>query len=137
MNRLLPHLKINRLTQQKRLPTKKKKKFNYLKFKPKINPPQKKTEIIDTEKRTNEHNKPSYAAVLKRRNNTNLRCKLSKQNLSENEQNNSVQNSILNALRSHGVSRNTPTEVPAAKQTENNKNEALQIEIEFLKKEIE
>ena len=35
------------------------------------------------------------------------------------------------------MNRNTPTEVPATKQTEKNKNEVLQNEIEILKKEIE
>ena len=113
-------------------------KFNYVKFKPKNqSASEEKEEIIHTEKRTNEHCKPSYAAVLKRKSNANLRRKFSKQNLVENEQNNSVKNSILNARRSHSTSRNTSTEVPAAKQTENNKNEALQNEIEILKKEIE
>ena len=51
VNRLLPHLKINRLTQQKTLTTKRKKKFNYLKFKPKMNPPQEKTEKLFTQKK--------------------------------------------------------------------------------------
>ena len=60
-----------------------------------------------------------------------------KQNLAESEQNNSVKNSTLNARRSHSTNRNTLTELPAAKQTENNKNEALQNETEILKKEIE
>ena len=32
------------------------------------------------------------------------------------------------------TSTSTPTDVPAAKQTENNKNDALQNEIEILKK---
>ena len=55
----------------------------------------------------------------------------------QNEQNNSVKNSILNACRSHSTGRNTTIKVPAAKQTENNKNEAIQNEIEILKKKIE
>ena len=81
--------------------------------------------MIHTEARTNKHTKLSYTAVLKRRSNANLRRKFSKQNLAENEQNNSVKNSILNVRHSHGESRNTPTEVLAAKQTKSNKNEAL------------
>ena len=39
--------------------------------------------------------------------------------------------------RSHSTSRSTSTDVPAAKQTENNKNQALQNEIEILQKQIE
>ena len=39
--------------------------------------------------------------------------------------------------RSLSTSRNTPSEVTAAKQNENNKNEALQNEIEILNKEVE
>ena len=105
---------------------KKTKKFNYLKFKPKNQcPSEENEEIIHTEKITNEHHKPSYAALLKRRSNTNLRRKFSKQNLAENKGTNSVKNSILNACRSHSSNRNTPTEIPAAKQPENNKNEVL------------
>ena len=65
-----------------------------------------------------------------------LRRKFSKQNLAENKPNNSVKKSILNA-RSAIVRVETPTEVHAAKQTKNNKNEALQNEIEIVKKEIE
>ena len=45
--------------------------------------------------------------------------------------------SILSAPLSHSTSRNTPSEVSAAKQTEKNKNETLQNETEILKKEIE
>ena len=131
-------LEKNDELNRKHLQQRKTKKFNCLKFKPKNqSPSEENEEIIHTEKRTNEHQKPSYATVLKRRSNTNLRRKFSKQNLAENEQNSSVKNSILNAHRSHSTNRNTPTEVPAAKQTENNKNEVLQNEIEILKKEIE
>ena len=39
--------------------------------------------------------------------------------------------------RSLNTNRNTPSEVTAAKQNENNKNEALQNEIEILNKEVE
>ena len=131
-------LEKNDELNRKHLQQRKTKKFNYLKFKPKNqSPSEENEEIIHTEKRTNEHQKPSYAAVLKRRSNTNLRRKFGKQNLAQNEQNSSVKNSILNARRSHSSNRNTPTEVPTAKQTENNKNEVLQNEIEILKKEIE
>ena len=71
--------------------TKKTKKFNYLKFKSKRQSTSEQNgEIIETEKRTNKHYKPSHAAVLKRRSNTNLRLKFSKQNLADNEQNNYV-----------------------------------------------
>ena len=115
------------------------KKFNYLKFTPKNQSSQKKTkksEIIDAGKTTNEHCKPSYAAALKRKSNTNLRRKLNKQNIGENELNKSVKKSILNARRSRGTSRNTSTEVPPANLTGNNKNEALQNETEILKKEF-
>ena len=109
-------LEKNDELNRKHLQQRKTKKFNYLKFKPKNqSPSEENEEIIHTEKRTNEHHKPSYAAVLKRRSNTNLRRKFSKQNLAENEQNNSVKNSILNARRSHSSNRNTPTEVPPAK----------------------
>ena len=66
-------------------------------------------------------NKLSYAAVLKRKSNANLRRKFSKQNLAENEPNNSVKNSILNARRSRSRSRNTCTKAHTAKQTENKK----------------
>ena len=107
-------LEKNDELNRKHLQQRKTKKFNYLKFKPKNQPP--------SEKRTNEYHKPSYAAVLKRRRNTNLRRKFSKQNLAENKQNNFVKNSSLNARHSHSSNRNTPTEVPAAKQIENNKN---------------
>ena len=40
-------------------------------------------------------------------------------------------------LHSHSTNRNTSTEIPAANQTENSKNEALQNEIEVLKKETD
>ena len=75
--------------------------------------------------------------MLKRKSNINLWRKFNKQNLAENETNNFVENSILNARHSRSTSRNTPTEVPAGKQTESNKIEALQKEIKILKKEIE
>ena len=131
-------LEKNDELNRKQLQQRKTKKFNYLKFKPKNqSPSEENEEIIHTEKTTNEHHKPPYAAVLKRRSNTNLRRKFSKQNLAEYEQNSSVKNSILNARRNHCSNRNTTTEVPAAKQTENNKNEVLQNEIKILKKEIE
>ena len=44
---------------------------------------------------------------------------------------------ILNANSSHSTSSNTPADVSAAKQTENNKNYTFQNEIEILKKETE
>ena len=44
---------------------------------------------------------------------------------------------ILNANSSHNTSSNTPADVSAAKQTENNKNYIFQNEIEILKKETE
>ena len=51
----------------RKIATTKKNKFNYLKFKPKNHPRlEDNEEIIHTEK-TNEHHKPSYAAVLKRK----------------------------------------------------------------------
>ena len=79
---------------------------------------------------TNRHTR----VFFKKRSKANLQRKFDKQSLAENKQNNSVKNSILNAHRSHSTSRNIPTEVPVAKQTKNNINEALQIEIEILKK---
>ena len=67
--------------------------FNYVKFKPKNQShSEENEEIIHVDKRTNEHYKPPYAAVLKRRSNINLRRKLSKQNLAGNEPNDSVKN---------------------------------------------
>ena len=114
------------------------KKFNYLKSKPKNqSPSEENEEIIHNEKRPSDHFKPLYAALLKRKSNTNLWRKFNKQNLAENETNNFVKNSILNARRSRSTSRNTPSKVPAAKQTEKNKNEAFQKEIKIPKKEIE
>ena len=53
---------------EKQLQQRKTNKFNYLKFKPKNHPRlEDNEEIIHTEKITNEHHKPSYAAVLKRK----------------------------------------------------------------------
>ena len=135
---IISTLEKNDELNRKHLQQRKTKKFNYLKFKPKNqSPSEENEEIIHTEKRTYKHHKTAYAAVFKRRSNTKLRRIFSKQNLAENEQNNSVENSISNAHRSHNSNRNTPTEVSAAKQTKNNKNEVLQNEIEILKKEIE
>ena len=66
-------LEMNDELNRKHLQQRKTKKFNYLKFKPKNqSPSEENEEIIHTEKRTNEHHKLSYAAVLKRRSNTNL-----------------------------------------------------------------
>ena len=49
----------------------------------------------------------------------------------------STKNSILSARCNHKANENAPTEVPAAKQIENNKNEVLENGIKILKKEIE
>lgn len=92
-----------------------------------------------TQKKTNKHYKPSYAncqSVSKRKSNTNLPRKFSKKNLSEKRRNHFDKNSRLNARRSHSTNKNTPTDVPAAKETENNKNEAMQNETEILKNKI-
>ena len=50
---------------------------------------------------------------------------------------NSIKNSILSTRCSCSATENAPTEVPAAKQIENNKNEVLENGIKILKKEIE
>ena len=77
------------------------KKFDYLKFKPKNQSPlEENKEIITQKNRANKHYKLSYAVVLKRKSNINLRPKFSKQKLAANETNNSVKNSKLNACRS-------------------------------------
>ena len=86
---------------------KKTKKFDYLKFKPKNQSPlEENKEIITQKNRTNKHYKLSYAVVLKRKSNINLRPKFSKQKLAANEKNNSVKNSKLNACRSRSTSKN-------------------------------
>ena len=41
---------------------------------------------------------------------------------------------MLNVHRSHSTIRNTSTEVPAAKQTENNKIEACKMNLKFKRK---
>ena len=83
------------------------KKFDYLKFKPKNQSPlEENKEIITQKNRTNKHYKLSYAVVLKRKSNINLRPKLSKQKLAANETNNSAKNSKLNAFRSRSTSKN-------------------------------
>ena len=41
---------------------------------------------------------------------------------------------MLNVHRSHSTIRNTSTEVPAAKQTESNKNEACKMKLKFKRK---
>ena len=123
---------------RKHLQQRKTKKFNYLKFTPKNQISfGRKRRNHSHKKRTNEHYKLSYAAALKRKRSTNLRRKFSKQNLAKNKQNNSVKKPILNANSSHSTSSNTPADVSAAKQTENNKNYTFQNEIEILKKETE
>ena len=81
--------KHNELSR-KYLQQRKIKKLNYVKFKAKNQ--SQNEEIIHTDKRTNECYKLSYAAVLKRKRNTNLQRKFSKQNLPENEPNNSIKN---------------------------------------------
>ena len=71
---IISTLEKNDQLNRKHLQQRKTKKFNYLKFKPKNQcPSEENEEIILTEKRTNEHYKPSYAAVLNRKSNTNLR----------------------------------------------------------------
>ena len=86
---------------------KKTKKFDYLKFKPKNQSPlEENKEIITQKNRTNKHYKLSYAVVLKRKCNINLRPKFSKQKLAANETSNSVKNSKLNACRSRSTSKN-------------------------------
>ena len=67
----------------------------------------------------------------------NLRPKLSKQKLTENEPNNSVKNSKLSTWHSRSTSKNIYTEIPTENPIENKNNEEFQNEIEVLNKEIE
>ena len=133
--KIISTLEKNDELNRKHLQQRKTKKLNYLKFKPKNQSLSDENEEINhKEKRTNKHYKSSYAVVLKRKSITNSRRKFSKQNPAENEPSNSVKNPILNACRSHSTSRNKSTELTAAETPENNKYEALQNEIETLKK---
>ena len=70
---IISSLEKNDELNRKHLQQRKIKKFNYLKLKPKNQPPSEENEeIIHTKKRTNVHYKPSYAAVLKEKRNTKL-----------------------------------------------------------------
>ena len=79
---LVKNDKLNKKHTEQR----KRKKFNYLKYKPKIKNTSKKNEPPhQTERPTSEHQKPPYSSVLNRKSNTNLRRKFSKQNLAYND----------------------------------------------------
>ena len=96
-------LKKNNELNRKHLQQRKIKKFNYIKFKPKNqSPSEENEEIILTEKRANEHYKPSYAPVLKKAAeifDVNSANKI----LQRTNQVIPLKNSILNDRRSHSA----------------------------------
>ena len=82
---------------KKHLEQRKRKKFNYLKYKPKTeNPFETRKSSDQPERPTIEHQKPLYSSVLKRKSNTNLQRKFSKQNLAYNNKN-KIKQTVLNA----------------------------------------
>ena len=110
------------------------KKINYLKFKPKYHTTVEENEqTIGIEKKSNEEHKWSYAAVLKRNSNSNLRRKFSKQNFTENNINDSVKSSVLNARRNRSTSRNKSSEASKLQKTVDYEKATLQKKIETLK----
>ena len=62
-----------------------------------------------TETPTNERQKPLYCSVLKRKSNTNLRRKFSKQNLAYKD--NNIKQTVLNARHNRSTSRNKSFEI--------------------------
>ena len=117
----------------------KRKKFNYLKYKPKTQNAFEINESSDQPERptneyTNEYQKPLYSSVLKRKSNTNLRRKFSKLKLAYND-NNNIKQTVLNARRNRRTSRNRTSEI-SQQTTEAKEKEACQNEITSLKKEI-
>ena len=94
----------------KPLNSEKEKMFGYLKHKPKPQNTSETNEPSDQkETPTNGHQKPLYCSVLKRKSNTNLRRKFSKQNLAYKD--NNIKQTILNDRHNRSTSRNKSFEI--------------------------
>ena len=107
---IIAALQNNDEVDKKYLEQHKRKKFNYLKYKPKTQNAFEINESSDQPERptneyTNEYQKPLYSSVLKRKSNTNLRRKFSKLKLAYND-NNNIKQTVLNVRRNRRTSRN-------------------------------
>ena len=87
--------------------------------------------------------KRTYASILRKRSNTNLRRSVSRENIAEKQNNhentNNINKSLLNARWNRSTSRNRTSEVPkeSAKKVKENETTELQNEIKTLKEEIQ
>ena len=104
-------LKKNDEVNKKHLEQRKRKTFNYLKYKPKTQNAFETNQSSDQPERpTTEHQKPLSSSVLKKKSNTNLRQRFGKQNLAYND-NNNIKQTVLNARHNQRTSRNRSSEV--------------------------